>query len=103
MDLRNDGSVLLISCYELGHQPLGIALPIGFLQRAGYAPASMDIAIEPFAADKAAQAQFIGISVPMHTALRLGVKVIERIREINPACHICCYGLYASLNSQYLL
>lgn len=103
MDLRDDGSVLLISCYELGHQPLGIALPVGFLERAGYAPASMDIAVEKFDANKAARAQFIGISVPMHTALRLGVKVIERIREINPTCHVCCYGLYASLNSQYLL
>jgi radical SAM superfamily enzyme YgiQ (UPF0313 family) len=39
----------------------------------------------------------------MHTALRLGVRVIERIREINPRCHICCYGLYAALNSDYLL
>ncbi len=103
MDLRKDGSVLLISCYELGHQPLGIALPIGFLQRAGYSPAAIDIAVEQFDAAKASQAQFIGISVPMHTALRLGVKVIERVREINPTCHVCCYGLYAALNSEYLL
>jgi len=31
------------------------------------------------------------------------VRVIKRIREINPGCHICCYGLYAALNSDYLL
>ena len=103
MNLRSPGSVLLISCYELGHQPLGVALPLGFLQRAGFEPAAMDIAVEEFDADRVACASFIGISVPMHTALRLGVRVADRIREINPSCHICFYGLYAVLNSDYLL
>ena len=103
MNLRSPGSVLLISCYELGHQPLGVAMPFGFLERAGFEPAAMDIAVEAFDEQKVARAAFIGISVPMHTALRLGVRVAERIRQINPSCHICCYGLYASLNSDYLL
>jgi hypothetical protein len=35
--LRESGAVLLVSCYELGHQPLGIAWPKAFLERAGYA------------------------------------------------------------------
>ena len=103
MDLRSSGDILLISCYELGHQPLGVALPLGFLERAGYRPDALDIAVEMFDDAKAARARFVGICVPMHTALRLGVRVIERLREINPHCHICCYGLYASLNSAYLL
>ncbi|HUG70651.1 MAG TPA: CUAEP/CCAEP-tail radical SAM protein [Pirellulaceae bacterium] len=103
MKLQLPGSVLLISCYELGHQPLGVALPLGFLRRAGFEPAAMDIAVEDFDADKVARADFIGISVPMHTALRLGVRVADRIRELNPDCHICFYGLYAALNSEYLL
>ena len=103
MELKTPDSILLISCYELGHQPLGVALPLGFLARAGFAPRAMDIAVERFDAELAARASFVGISVPMHTAMRLGVRVIERIREINPDCHICCYGLYASLNSAYLL
>ncbi len=103
MELKTPDSILLISCYELGHQPMGVALPLGFLERAGFAPRAMDIAVERFDAEQAARATFVGISVPMHTAMRLGVRVIERIREINPDCHICCYGLYASLNSAYLL
>ena len=103
MNLRSNGSILLISCYELGHQPMGVALPLGFLQRAGFAPDAMDIAVENFDTEKIACADFIGISVPMHTAMRLGVRVAERIREINPECHICFYGLYAALNSDYLL
>ena len=103
MDLRPTGSILLISCYELGHQPLGVALPLGFLERAGFAADAMDIAVENFDTEKIARAAFIGISVPMHTAMRLGVRVAERIHEINPECHICFYGLYAALNSDYLL
>ena len=103
MELRATGSILLISCYELGHQPLGIALPFGFLRRAGFAPDALDIAVEEFDGDKVARARFIAISVPMHTAMRLGVRVAERVREINPSVHICFYGLYAALNSDYLL
>ena len=101
--LRQPGAILLVSCYELGHQPLGLASPVGFLERAGYAPAGLDISVEPFDAEKVTRARFIGISVPMHTALRLGVRVAEQIREVNPACHLCFYGLYASLNAEYLL
>ena len=103
MDLRSNGAILFISCYELGHQPLGVAMPMGFLQRNGYTPDAMDIAVEDFDAAKVKRARFVGISVPMHTALRLGVRVSERIKELNPDCHICFYGLYGSLNSEYLL
>jgi radical SAM superfamily enzyme YgiQ (UPF0313 family) len=101
--LRQPGSILFISCYELGHQPIGIAQPMGFLEQAGFTPDGLDIAVEDI--DEAAfrLARFVGISVPMHTALRLGVRVAELIRAMNPACHICFYGLYASINAAYLL
>lgn len=39
----------------------------------------------------------------MHTALRLGAETARRVREKNPSCHICFYGLYANLNENYLL
>ena len=103
MSLRSPGSILLISCYELGHQPMGVALPAGFLERASFQPNALDISVEEFDSERVARAAFIGISVPMHTALRLGVRVAENIRKINPSCHICFYGLYAALNSDYLL
>jgi radical SAM superfamily enzyme YgiQ (UPF0313 family) len=103
MNMRIPGSVLLISCYELGHQPLGAALPLAFLERAGFAADVIDIAVAPFDADKVAGARLVAISVPMHTALRLGVRVAQRVREINPDAAICFYGLYAMLNADYLL
>jgi radical SAM superfamily enzyme YgiQ (UPF0313 family) len=101
--LRAPGAVLLISCYELGHQPLGAALPLAFLERAGFAPDALDIAVDQFDLEKVARARFVGIAVPMHTALRLGTRVAERVREVNPAAYICFYGLYAALNADYLL
>jgi radical SAM superfamily enzyme YgiQ (UPF0313 family) len=101
--MRQPGSIVLISCYELGHQPLGLASPLGFLERGGFAPAALDIARGEFDERLVGGAEFVGISVPMHTALRLGARVAQRVRDINPRCHICFYGLYATLNADYLL
>ena len=103
MDSRSPGTILLISCYELGHQPHAVAFPMAFLQRAGFVPDTLDISVERLDAAKIEKARFIAISVPMHTALRLGLRVAERIRQINPGARICFYGLYAALNADYLL
>jgi radical SAM superfamily enzyme YgiQ (UPF0313 family) len=101
--LRQPGAILLISCYELGHQPIGLAQPVGFLEQKGYAPCTLDLSVESFDVQRVEQARLVGISVPMHTALSLGCQVAERIRQTNPNAHICFYGLYASLNAAYLL
>lgn len=101
--MREPGEILLISCYELGHQPVGIAMPMGFLTRAGYAPDAIDLSVEKLDPEKVARARFIGISVPMHTALRIGARVLERVRELNPTGHVAFFGLYASLNEESLL
>jgi radical SAM superfamily enzyme YgiQ (UPF0313 family) len=101
--MRAHGEVLLVSCYELGHQPLGVAWAAAFLQARGYAPAVMDVSVEPFDAEKARRARVVAVSVPMHTALRVGVALIARVRAENPACHVVAYGLYAQLNRDYLL
>lgn len=53
--------------------------------------------------DGARQARLVAISVPMHTALRIGVPAARQIRELNPAAIICFHGLYAVLNRQFLL
>ena len=96
-------SILLISCYELGHQPAGLAMPLAFLENAAFTVETLDMSVQELDPQKAKRARFAGISVPMHTALRLGVQVAREIRKLNPECHICFYGLYASLNADYLL
>jgi radical SAM superfamily enzyme YgiQ (UPF0313 family) len=103
MNLRNPGAVLLISTYELGHVPQGVTLAAGFLERAGYGPRGVDLSRCRLDPRLVAAARFIGVSVPMHTALRLGIEALRRIRQWNPDAFVCCYGLYAWLNAEYLL
>ena len=38
----------------------------------------------------------------MHTATRMALPQIELARELNPHAQICCYGLYAPVNSEML-
>jgi radical SAM superfamily enzyme YgiQ (UPF0313 family) len=102
LELREPGAVLLIACYELGHQPLGVAWPKAFLERAGYAPESLDLAVDSLDEGKVRGARLVAIAVPMHTALRIGVEAAARIRRLNPRCRIVFHGLYALLNAAYL-
>ncbi|NIW23065.1 MAG: radical SAM protein, partial [Gammaproteobacteria bacterium] len=101
-DLRSPGAVLLVSTYELGHQPHGITLPKAFLERAGFEPSTMDLAVDEFDAAKVERARFVAVSVPMHTALRLGEGVARRIRRLNPDAAICFHGHYALLHGAAL-
>jgi radical SAM superfamily enzyme YgiQ (UPF0313 family) len=38
----------------------------------------------------------------MHTATRIAVHVVERVKALNPQAHLCFYGLYAPMNAAYL-
>ncbi len=44
----------------------------------------------------------VAFYVPMHTATRLTVELLEPVRRINPDAHLCAYGLYASLSAEIL-
>jgi radical SAM superfamily enzyme YgiQ (UPF0313 family) len=101
--LKNPGAILLVSCYELGHQPLSVASPAAVLRRAGFVPAALDLSQQPLDPALVKRARLVAIAVPMHTALRLGVRAAARIREMNPTAAIAFYGLYASLNAGALL
>lgn len=92
-----------MSCYELGHEPLGVLTPAGVLDRAGYRARVVDVAVSDFDPAQIAGAPVVAISTPMHTALRLGVRVAARVREIDPAAHICFFGLYAGLHEAQLV
>src|SRR4026209_113414 len=90
-DYRN---FVLISTYELGHQPFGLASPAAWLQAAGAQVVCLDLAVQSFAPDLIEDAGLVAFYVPMHTATRLAGSVIEQVRALNPQAHVCCYGLY---------
>jgi radical SAM superfamily enzyme YgiQ (UPF0313 family) len=96
------GDILLVSTYELGHQPSGIAFPKAFLERAGFRPSVLDLAVEPLDEERIRTARVIAFSVPMHTALRLALRAVERVRVLNPSSALVFHGLYALLHAPLL-
>ena len=94
--------VALVSTYELGRQPFGLASPAAWLAARGHEIVCVDLCLEKLSAEIIHEAELIAFYLPMHTATRLAVKAIERVRELNPRVHLCCYGLYAPLNETYL-
>ena len=94
--------VLLISTYDLGRQPFGLASLAAWLRAGGHEVTLADLSREPLPAPSVAQADRIGFFLPMHTATRVFLKVVERVREINPRAPLCAYGLYAPLNEELL-
>ena len=94
--------VLLISTYDLGHQPFGLASPTAWLREAGADVHCLDLAVEEFDEDAVAGAALVAIYLPMHTATRLAVSVIERVQKLNRDASLCCFGLYAPVNAALL-
>ena len=62
----------------------------------------LDLAVEKFSEPLIREADLIAFYLPMHTATRLALPVIERVRRLNPDARIVCYGLYAPLNADLL-
>ena len=90
--------VLLLSTYELGHQPLHVAAPAGSLERAGHEVRCVDLDAEAWDPEAAAWADVVAVSVPMHTALRLARDATAVLRRSRPEVPVCFYGLYAAVD-----
>jgi radical SAM superfamily enzyme YgiQ (UPF0313 family) len=100
--VRFMNNIVLISTYELGHQPFGLASPAAWLREAGASVACLDLAIESLDKTTITQADIIAFYIPMHTATRLATSMVKRIKRLNPTAHLCFYGLYAPTNEKYL-
>ena len=94
--------VLLVSTYELGRQPFGLASPAAWLRNAGYQVTCVDLSCSISPRPAIEEADLAAFFLPMHTATRLAVPAIQKLRASNPDVHICCYGLYAPMNETYL-
>ncbi len=94
--------IVLISTYELGRQPFGVVSPAAWLRKRKHEVVCFDLTRQGLDEGAICAAGLIAIYLPMHTATRLAAKLIPSMREQNPGAHICCYGLYASMNADYL-
>ncbi|MCH9019111.1 MAG: radical SAM protein [Proteobacteria bacterium] len=94
--------VVLVSTYDLGHQPFGLASPAAWLREAGASVTCIDLAVEALKKQAVQSAALVAIYLPMHTATRLASALLPRIKALNPRAHLCCYGLYAPMNEAFL-
>jgi radical SAM superfamily enzyme YgiQ (UPF0313 family) len=94
--------VLLISTYDLGRQPFGLASPAAWLRADGHEVTCLDLTRSRLEPDIAARADVAAFFLPMHTATRLAITVIDRLRELNPHTRLIAYGLYAPLSEEAL-
>ena len=95
-------SALLISTYEMGRQPFGLASAAAWLRADGWTVACVDAAKEKLRPESLYGPELIALHLPMHTATRLAGPVIAEARRVNPSARICAFGLYAPLNADWL-
>jgi radical SAM superfamily enzyme YgiQ (UPF0313 family) len=94
--------IVLINPYELGRQPFGLAEPAAWLKQAGFAVQCSDLSLQKLDLAMLSGAKLVALYVGMHTATRIAVEAIPRIREMAPRAHLCIYGLYAPMNQELL-
>ncbi|MFI5058272.1 MAG: CUAEP/CCAEP-tail radical SAM (seleno)protein [Candidatus Acidiferrales bacterium] len=95
-------NIVLISTYELGRQPFGLASPAAWLRKRGHCVVCLDLTRQSLDEAAIRTAGLIALYLPMHTATRLAAQLIPGLRERNPRAALCCYGLYAPMNAEYL-
>jgi radical SAM superfamily enzyme YgiQ (UPF0313 family) len=93
---------LLISTYDLGRQPLGLASPAAWLRQGGVDVECVDTSRDALSDEQIRAAGLVAFYLPMHTATRLAMPLVARIRSLNPTVDIAAYGLYAPLNREWL-
>ena len=86
-----------MSTYELGHQPLSLASAAASLVAAGHQVRCADVAVGTLSAEDVDWAEGAALSVPMHTAMRLALRVAGALRARRPALPLCFFGLYVGM------
>jgi len=94
--------VLLVSTYDLGRQPFGLASPAAWLREAGAEVRCLDLAVCRLDEAAVRQADLVAFHLPMHTAARIALRAIDEVRAVNPRAHLCAYGIYAPPNRALL-
>lgn len=62
----------------------------------------LDLSLERLDAETLQDAHLVALYVGMHTATRIAVQALPRIRLLAPNAHLCVYGLYAPMNEALL-
>jgi hypothetical protein len=79
--------VVLISTYELGRQPFGLASPAVWLRVRRQDVACLDLSREALDDAAVRAADLVAFYVPMHTATRLAADLVAPVRGLNPRAY----------------
>jgi radical SAM superfamily enzyme YgiQ (UPF0313 family) len=91
--------ITLISPYELGRQPFGLAEAAAWLEREVGTVVCCDLSIQRLDECLDAGTALVALYVAMHTATRIAVEALPKIRRLSPRASLCVYGLYAPMNA----
>lgn len=94
--------IVLINPYELGRQPFNLAQPAAWLNRAGFDVRCLDLSLEKLDPKTLSNAGLVALYLGMHTATRIAIEALPRVRALAPQAHLCAYGLYAPVNARLL-
>ncbi len=93
------GAVVLVSPYELGRQPFGIAQAAAWLREAGLRVRCLDLSRERLDPDAFRGAGTVAVHLAMHTAARIAAAAFPRMRALAPGARFAVFGLYAPVNA----
>jgi hypothetical protein len=87
--------VVLISTYDLGRQPFGLASAAAWLDESSCEIVVRDTSRDALVASDLTGARIVAWFLPMHAAVRLAVPQIRRVKAWAPHATLCAFGLYA--------
>ena len=93
--------VVLVSPYELGRQPFGLAEAAAWLRDAGFPVRCIDLSRERLDPESLRDAGLVAVHLAMHTAGRIAAAAFPRMRELAPRARFAVFGLYAPVNEAY--
>ena len=70
--------IVLLSTYDLGRQPFGLASPAAWLRNAGFDVECIDLSRQQFPQESLGSVAVIGFYLPMHTATRLAIPHLKQ-------------------------
>jgi radical SAM superfamily enzyme YgiQ (UPF0313 family) len=95
-------NLVLINPYELGRQPFALAEASAWLKRAGCEVRCLDLALQKLEPAVLAEADAIAVYLGMHTATRIALEALPRLRQLAPQAALAAFGLYAPMNETLL-
>jgi radical SAM superfamily enzyme YgiQ (UPF0313 family) len=102
IEVADGFEVVLINPYELGRQPFALAQPAAWLKREGFSVRCLDLSLEKLDSAPLKNVDVVAIYVGMHTATRIAIEALPRVKVLAPKAHLCVYGLYAPMNEALL-